>query len=80
MKVKDSTTQSPVSARHIVQDIMIQWPQTIPVFLDHHMNCVGCSMAAFEVLEDALNIYNLSVEPFVEQLNSIIVGTEARSV
>ncbi len=68
-----------ITASQLVQDIMIRWPQTIPVFLDHHMNCVGCSMAAFEVLEDALDIYCLSVEPFVEQLNKIIEGTKLES-
>jgi hybrid cluster-associated redox disulfide protein len=68
---------SQVSASQIVKDIMIRWPQTIPVFLDHRMNCVGCSMAAFEVLHDALNIYSLPVEPFVAQLNQIIERTNS---
>jgi len=62
-----------VSPEQIVQDIMIRWPQTIPVFLAHRMNCVGCSMAAFEVLEDALNIYCLSADRFLELLNQAIV-------
>jgi hybrid cluster-associated redox disulfide protein len=72
-------SESQVSASQIVQDIMIRWPQTIPVFLGHRMNCVGCNMAAFEVLEDALDIYCLPVEPFMEQLNQIIKGMDNKS-
>ena len=65
-------SESQLSIGQSVLDIMIRWPQTIPVFLDHHMNCVGCSMAAFEVLEDALNIYCLPVEPFMDQISKAI--------
>jgi hybrid cluster-associated redox disulfide protein len=68
-----------VSANQIIQDIMVRWPQTIPVFLGHRMNCVGCSMSAFELLEDALNIYCLPVESFMEELNSIVERTEVQT-
>lgn len=52
----------------LVADLLREWPQTIPVFLRFHMDCVGCSMAAFERLADAARIYNVPAEVFFESL------------
>ncbi len=57
-----------ISPQDTVFDVMSEWPSTVPVFIRHKMNCVGCSMAAFEALEDALTIYGLPVDPFIEEL------------
>jgi len=69
-----SVEKNLISIEQIVQDIMDRWPQTIPVFLEHRMNCVGCSMASFEELKDALLIYHLPSDPFVEKLHKAIEG------
>ena len=71
--------EKPISPDQIVQEVMDRWPQTIMVFLEHRMNCVGCSMAAFEVLREALDIYHLPVAPFVEELNQMISQTKEAS-
>ena len=47
-------------------------PQCIPVFLRHHMACVGCQMAAFEPLADAARIYGLSPDQFWNELDELI--------
>jgi hypothetical protein len=36
------------------------------------MACVGCAMADFMTLDDALDIYNLNEESFIEQLTQSI--------
>lgn len=36
-----------------VADIMQRWPQTIRVFLDWHLHCVGCPIARFHTLADS---------------------------
>jgi len=36
------------------------------------MACVGCSLADFMTLEDALEIYHLEKEPFIEQIKQAI--------
>jgi hypothetical protein len=36
------------------------------------MACVGCSLADFMTLEDALEIYQLEKEPFIEQIKEAI--------
>jgi hybrid cluster-associated redox disulfide protein len=61
-----------VDASWIVADLLATWPQATPIFLRHKMNCVGCSMAAFETLGDALHIYGLPQEPFLAEVNAAI--------
>lgn len=48
---------------------MRNWPGVIPLILEHRMACVGCSMSAFDTLEEALNIYNLPQEDILDSLN-----------
>jgi hybrid cluster-associated redox disulfide protein len=65
-----------ISPEDTVLDIMRNWPATVQVFIHHKMDCVGCSMAAFESLSDALVIYNLPEEAFVSELESVIQKQE----
>lgn len=60
------------SLQMTISEILDHWPETIPVFLHHKMACVGCAMADFMTLEDALDIYNLNEESFIEQLTQSI--------
>ena len=55
-----------------VADILNRWPQVIPVFLKYKLKCVGCSMAAFEMLADALRIHGVSAERFLADVNEVV--------
>ncbi len=55
-----------------VADLLARWPQVIPVFLHFHMSCVGCSMAAFETLEDAARIYGIRYDVFSKEIEKMI--------
>lgn len=56
----------------LISEILERWPQTIPVFVRHRMNCVGCEMSIFEALEDAARIYHLSSEDILDELNAVL--------
>lgn len=62
-----------------ITEILDRWPEVIPVFLSHKMACVGCSLADFMTLEDALDIYHLDKEQFIEQFHNTVQpqGSEA---
>jgi len=55
-----------------IAEILHNWPQTVQVFLDHRMICVGCHMSRFDTLADAIENYNLSADKFVQILNEVI--------
>jgi hybrid cluster-associated redox disulfide protein len=55
-------------AYHTVAEVLDAWPQTIRVFLDHRMHCVGCAMAGFDTIAEAVANYGGALEPFVAEL------------
>jgi hybrid cluster-associated redox disulfide protein len=65
------TSQSPngINPDFIIADVLSRWPQTISIFIQYHMSCVGCAMAPFETLADAASIYGLPLDGLLAQLN-----------
>jgi hybrid cluster-associated redox disulfide protein len=65
-----------IAAGQNVAELLALWPQVIPVFLTHHMSCVGCSMSRFETLDDVSKIYSLNLDAFLTEINqSLQQGT-----
>lgn len=67
-----------ISSDLVVADVLDRWPETIPVFLRHHMACVGCALAPFDTVWDAATIYHIGVEVFVNELRGAV--QEARNL
>ncbi|MEX1233497.1 MAG: DUF1858 domain-containing protein [Roseovarius sp.] len=49
-------------------DLMTLWPQTIQVFINHKMLCVGCLISPFHTVADACAEYLLDEETFLAEL------------
>jgi hybrid cluster-associated redox disulfide protein len=62
-----------------IDEILEQWPGTIYLFMEYKMACVGCSMAAFDTLEDALKVYDLPQEAVLISLNKQVAETYRRN-
>ncbi|WP_162787591.1 DUF1858 domain-containing protein [Anaerolinea thermolimosa] len=56
----------------IVAQIMEHYPQTIAVFLRHHMSCVGCSLAAFDTVAEAALVHDISLDLLLHDLTQAI--------
>jgi len=67
-----STGHDSISLHMTISEILDRWPEIIPIFLRHKMACVGCSLADFMTLEDALDIYHLNKESFIEEIKNAI--------
>ena len=52
----------------LVDDIMRQWPETIRVFLDFRMSCVGCPIATFHTVEDSCREHGVDLASFLAAL------------
>lgn len=65
-------SQDIISPKSSVAEVLNRFPKAIPVFLGHHMSCVGCSMSTFETLEDAARIYGISLNVFLEELRGAV--------
>lgn len=55
-----------------MDEIMRLWPQTIRTILDHGLLCVGCPIASFHTVDDAIREHELSGESFREALREAI--------
>ena len=54
--------------------ILSNWPETIPVFLENGMHCVGCPMSQMETLEEGCMAHGRTEEEItklVENINKI---------
>jgi hybrid cluster-associated redox disulfide protein len=66
-----------ISPKTSIADLLSRWPQVVPVFLKHKMSCPGCSMSAFETLEDASKIYNVDLNQLIDELSLTASVTNA---
>jgi hybrid cluster-associated redox disulfide protein len=59
-----------------VSEIMTRWPQTVRVFLDLRLLCVGCPIGGFHTLVDAAEEHGIALELLEEQIRDAIdLGT-----
>jgi hybrid cluster-associated redox disulfide protein len=56
-----------------VGQVLRLYPQTVPVFLELGMHCLGCPSSTMESIEGAARTHGKDVESLVEQLNKVIV-------
>jgi hybrid cluster-associated redox disulfide protein len=57
-----------------MDEIMREWPATIRVVLDHGMLCVGCPIAPFHTIEDAVREHHLDGDRFRAAMKAAIRG------
>ena len=53
-------------------DVLQRFPQTMPVFGKYGMHCIGCSMSAFETIEQGAQAHGINVKKFVDDLNKTV--------
>lgn len=57
-----------------MDEIMRRWPATIRVVLDHGLLCVGCPIAIFHTVDDAIRVHEIDGEEFRKALLKVIQG------
>lgn len=60
-----------------LNELMAEWPAVIPVFLRHHMLCVGCLVNPFHTVDDACAEYGLDRDAFEAELVAAIDADQA---
>ena len=60
----------PIRFDDLVDDVMSKSPQTIGVFLQFKMRCVGCPIACFHTVDDACSEHGVDREAFLEALRA----------
>ncbi len=55
-----------------INDIFTKYPETVPVFQDHGLHCIGCFAASFETLEQGAAAHGMDIKKLVEDLNAAV--------
>ncbi len=58
----------PIRYDDLVDDVMRRAPETIRVFLEFRMRCVGCPIACFHTVDDACREHSVDREAFFRAL------------
>ncbi|GJM40006.1 MAG: hypothetical protein DHS20C20_02880 [Ardenticatenaceae bacterium] len=66
-----------IIAEITVQVILARWPQTAKVFNHYSSICIGCAIAPYCTISDVAKIYNLPLEPFINDLRMAIESSDA---
>ena len=63
-------TRMPIRFDDLVDDVMRRSPETIRVFLQFRMRCVGCPIACFHTVEDACREHGVDRDAFFRALTA----------
>ena len=55
-----------------IMDIVTQYPETLEIFANYGMGCIGCAAARFENLEAGAKVHGIDPDEMVEAMNKII--------
>jgi hybrid cluster-associated redox disulfide protein len=61
----------------LVDDVMRGAPETIRVFLQFRMGCVGCPIACYHTVDDACREHGVNRDAFLDALRSVDAGAIA---
>jgi len=57
-----------------IAKIVQTYPETVSVFLNHGLMCIGCAAARFESLEQGAMAHGIDVEALVKDLNEAVTA------
>lgn len=53
-----------------IQSVVEENPETIGVFLEHGLHCIGCSVARFENIEQGAIAHGIDIDALIRDLNA----------
>ena len=56
----------------IISEVLMNAPETMPLFQQIGMHCMGCALSTGETVEEACEVHGVDPDEFIEQLNAFI--------
>jgi hybrid cluster-associated redox disulfide protein len=63
-----------ITKKMSISEVVSKHPQTVSVFMEHGMSCLGCAAARFENIEQGALAHGIDVEKLLTDLNKTIDG------
>ena len=61
-----------ISSQMNIAEVVQKYPQTIGVFFEHGLGCIGCQAARFENIEQGARVHGIDIEKLVADLNKVV--------
>jgi len=61
-----------ISKEMTITDILRRYPETLPVFERHGLDCYDCQIADFEQLEHGATVHKVDLDVLLSELNDHI--------
>ncbi|MBT9169977.1 MAG: hypothetical protein DDT18_00313 [Actinobacteria bacterium] len=71
-EVKALPENSKITKDMIIEEVVNQYPQTVPIFLMHGLHCVGCHVSLWESIEQGALAHGIDIDPLMEDLNKVV--------
>lgn len=55
-----------------IMDVVNKYPQSIKVFFEHGLFCIGCNVAYRETVEQGASAHGIEVEELIAKLNQAL--------
>jgi hybrid cluster-associated redox disulfide protein len=55
-----------------IMEVVNKFPQTIKVFFEHGLFCIGCHVAYRETVEQGAAAHGIEIGPLMEKLNAAL--------
>ncbi len=52
-----------------IGDVVKTHPETVPVFMQHGLHCIGCAVAAFESIAEGAAAHGIEIDALIDDLN-----------
>jgi hybrid cluster-associated redox disulfide protein len=56
----------------LISEVIKQHPDTISLFLEKGMHCIGCAFTKGETIQEAAKVHQLDLKKFLKDLNKAI--------
>ena len=66
--------KQPLTGTTTVAEVLLQRPVAARILVKHRMHCIGCAIAPFETVAEACEIYGISLQDLLDELNDTTAG------
>ncbi|MCD4844580.1 MAG: DUF1858 domain-containing protein [Methanosarcinales archaeon] len=62
-----------------IEEIVSNYPQTLGIFFQYGLGCIGCHAASYESLAEGVAAHGISLEAILKDINDLIANMEAEA-
>lgn len=63
-----------INEKMSILEVVQKYPQTVDVFRNYGMGCLGCSAARFENIEQGASAHGINIQALIADLNKVVAN------